>query len=626
MAKTYSPDAVVPAAVVVYAGNKSPYQHILFTTKYDVKGYYTILKAEGPNINLTPAQIKNAQDLKTQDTVLEWAIKSISIDLVRDWSVSTAMITLTCPLKDSLTPIPPLPNLKEIRGGNYPYLTVEDEIRVYMGYIDSPTTPITADMLDDYPVEPFQATGEMKHNPSKPFAPVFWGFIDKLDLLADARGGVQYVISCRDRGRVFQDTKIISIPELAGPSNKDKNAGTGVAEGRRDKILIQVAKAATGDVPTADQTEPTCWKPILGAEEEPLAQSFTAYPTDNNNRVSFTQEDAAEDPAKWMRFATHKVMDYLSRPRFHTWVQRPPLVKSQGGGSVFQILNRSPLEIIQFLAATEERPIDFFTSHVNGDFVFGPRVLDNSGFKDKLRSYRTYFFKDWPRDKAPPSVNQQIISMRATTSTLATYNRFVVIDSNTNGANAATMAENIQVSLETLPWILSGDDRKIKPPCRNMIVFDGALSTYKSAAGGALIVGLSAARIWARDITAVQMTVMGDPTWYPSEAVRIYNSVLHDTHTLVDPGTDKSIKSKEEAIDEFNSSYSEGKPPGTPKGGSPITEQSELAQSTIRTSTIETNKDKLILPVYKVRSIKHKIITQGKSAGYTSEVAMVSDF
>ena len=319
-------------------------------------------------------------------------------------------------------------------------------------------------------------------------------------------------------------------------------------------------------------------------------------------------------------------MDYLSRPRFHIWVQRPPLVKSQGGGSVFQVINRSPIEIIQFLAATEERPIDFFASHINGDFVFGPRVLDSSGFSDRLRSYRTYFFRDWPRDKPKPNANQTIIAMKSTTSTLATYNRFVVVDSNTNGPTSATLGENVRVSMEVLPWILSGDDRKVKPPCRTMIVFDGALSTYQNATGGALVVGLAASRIWARDITAVQMTVLGDPTFYPSEAVRVYNTILHDTNTLVDPGTKETNLKRERSIEEFNATNAAGEPTTTAAGAAPVQEQSNQVEQALRNSTVVTDKNDLVLPVYKVRSVNHKIVTQGKNAGYTTEIGMISDY
>lgn len=615
MGQIYKPSTPVPAAAVVYAGNLSGYQHIVLTTQYDVKGYYNILKSEGKDKSLTVQQLQNVNDLKKQSTVLKWGIKSLQVSQVRDWSASTAMITLACPITSNDQPIPLLPDLSQIRGGNNPCLTVEDEIRIYAGYISSPTQTINADMLDDY--GGFNENGALQHDPSKPLVPIFWGFIDKVDLIADPRTGFQYVLSCRDRARIFQDTKIISIPNFTGNLARDRTnySETGVVEGRRDRILVQVLKAAMGDVPTGG-TSSSCWKKILGPEEDPLAQLYTAYASDNHSRSL-----AVEDPSAWVRSATHKPMDYLSRPRVHVWVQRPPLVKSQGGGAVFQVVDKTPLEIVQFLAVTEERPTDFYCSHVNGDFVFGPRVLDTSGFNDELRSYRTYFFRGAPKGSTP-NHNQVVLSMRATTSTLATYNRFVVIDSNTSGANSSTLSENVKVSLEVIPWILDGANRKVKAPCRNMIVFDGSLSTYENPTGGALVVGLAASRIWARDVTAIEMTVIGDPTLYPSEAVRVYNSILHDYSTLVQSG---ATGAKDKAIEDFNAKQSKRDAPGTSQGSQPIPQQSTKVEDLLRTDTIITNKEDLLLPVYKIRNISHKMVTQGRNAGYTSEISMVSD-
>lgn len=613
MGKIYSKTSPLPAACVVYAGNLSPYQHIIFQTRYDVKGYYQIMKDERGGVDIKSI----GKDLEQSNTILEWAIKSVNVSTVRDWSTSTAMITLTCKLGNPLDPIPSLPDLSKIRGGNHPYLTVEDEIRIYSGYLDSPSTVIDESMLDDYSSNPFDEEGRMNQNPNKPMAPIFWGFIDKIDILGNAKGGIQCIISCRDRSRIFQDTKIISLPSLDGTER-------GVIQGRREVLLLDAARAALGDI-TGDRSKAACWKSIL--DEKDGAQVFTAYKNGADDRTSFTDEVGAEDPAKWVRTASHKVMDYQSRPRFHRWVQRPPLVKAQGAASVFQVLNKSPMEIMMFLAATEEMPIDFFASHVNGDFLFVPRVLDTSGFKDPLRSYRTYFFRDYPRDKAKPSPNQQIIDMRVASSSMATYNKYVVVDSNTNGPTSATLGENVKLTLQVLPWVLGDEnnDRKITPPCRTMVVFDGSLSTYSNPQGGALIIATAAARIFARDINQIEMTVLGDPTLYPNEAVRVYNSILHDSHTLTSAGTKDSYIEREKALENNRKEALAG----TSDTSKPIevnTSQSGSIEKVLSTGVTETDKSSLNLPVYKIRNVTHKIVTQGKNAGYTTTIGMVSDY
>jgi len=611
MSKIYSKSAPLPAACVVYAGNLSPYQHILFQTRFDVEGYYNISKNEGrgvTDINKIKAEINQAS------TKLEWAIKTINVSIVRDWGTSTAMIVLTCKLGNPKAPIPTLPDLSEIRGGNHPYLTVEDEIRIYAGYLDSPSTVIDESMLDNFSSNPFSEEGKLNEDPNKPMAPIFWGLIDKINLKGDAKGGIQCIISCRDRGRIFQDTRIISLPSLSSSEE-------GIIQGRRETLLLDAARAATGDL-TLDSESTNCWKPIL--DEKDGAQLFTAYKTDKGERTSFLDEEASADPAAWLRRATHKTMDYLSRPRFHRWVQRPPLVKGHGGASTFQVINKTPMEIISFIGATEEMPIDFFCSHINGDFIFGPRALDTSGFNDPLRSYRTYFFRDYPSDKLP-SPNQQIIEMDAGSSTMATYNKFVVIDSNTNGPTSATLGENVKLTLQAQPWILGDDEnnRKISPPCRTMVVYDGSLSTYANPQGGALVIAMAASRIFSRDINQIEMVVLGDPTLYPSEAVRVYNSILHDSKVITSPGDPKE---RTAAIEEATEDYLATPQEDLANPTAVSTKESKAVAEVLKTGTKVTDKSSLVLPVYKIRNINHKITTQGKNAGYTTTIGMVSDY
>lgn len=754
----------IPAAAVTYAGALSDKQPIIFTSQ--------------------------ARQKDLDGRRLDWVITSIKVTTARDWSISRADIIITSEIPDQECLTPTLPDLSVFRGGNFPYLTVEDEIRIFMGYIRFGQL-ITADLLDDHAFDlcpsctdqeptqesnpnsfvcgPTSPSGEnFKQDPAKPLCPVFWGFIDVINIDVDPNSGVRCSISCRDRSRVFADTTLIAIPSLQGRLIDTSQAGflssnskEGLAAGKREDILIQVARGATGelfgDLTMGNSSVKKCWKPVIGGSDDVVdnyynppwlnqqstssQQSNTKPPNTNTIEEEGTQEGVEEestqeegeadefgtratrgntstdntsqssngssssatsnkpselgallfnkyqlpqgagdytlvlppeDPALWMREAQGKKHLPYTEPRFHIWVQRPPLSKGNSS-AVFKVINKSPFEIIKFLADTEERPTDFFCSHINGDFVFGPRVLDSSGFYDPYRQYRTYFNRLYPKEfqdkKIPVSDAQRIISMRAVTSSLATMNRFVVVDSETEGSFSSFL-DKLRVAVDVLPWLLDGDEtsdnfkesggRNVYPPCRNQILYDGNISSYGknkyNRAGGALIVALNQARNWSREIMSISMTLMGDPTLYPGEAVRVYNSILHDFGTKVNPGTQKSTEilrksmedieslstdTKRDVIDkivlETKSDFSASKPPENrydideqiDKGTSSI----DFGNEGIRELTkslyshhVLTSMNDLVLPVYKVRSIQHTFRVGGKNPGFTTKIECISDY
>lgn len=603
----------IPAAAITYAG-AGAIQPILFTTQ---RGY------------------EDSTQTNTKRQLI-WSIRSIKVTLVRDWSTSVAQIVLTVPLPSSNEKVPPLPDISGVRGGNYPYLTYEDEIRIYAGWIDSPSTPICAEMLDEYPIDlcppDLSTAGKcgpeeplFKADISKPLVPIFWGFIDTINVIADK--GIQCVIQCRDRSRIFSDTRILSIPQLQGSRIGSENGG--LASGDRSEMLISIANSAAGTFLETEGGDPRIrWKEILGKEEDGV-NVFTGYEVATAD-VDLTKLTPPEDPSGWIRSALLKIMDKEARPRFHRWVQRPPYRKANGA-AVFQILNKSPMEVVRFLAQTEERPTDFYASHVNGDFIFAPHHLDTSGFYDPTRMYRTYFFKSYPvcMSDTPPIHNQMILSMRAASSSLGTFNRYVVVDSETSGGYG-DFIENIQVAMEIDNWAIQG--RTVEPPAKNFIIYDGSLGSYGGGnkQGAALLTGITAGRTLSREMASLSMTVIGDPTFYPNEAVRVYNSVLHDFATSVNPGTPESSRMLEEqqilweklSEPEYRSRFEEA--------GSSLTnftEENTIAAEEIaklEIGRVETGPT--ILPTYKIRSIQHNISTGGKDMGFTTKLEMVTDY
>ena len=584
--KTYTPQAPIPAAAITLATTATQEQPILFTTQHG---------------------IKDAEEGRQ----LRWVIRQLKVTLARDWSTSQAVITLTANVEDPRGRLPSLPCVSKWRGGLLEQLTVEDEIRIYAGYIGSREVPIQASLLDETPIDlcPFDlyeggpgrcdiGQPPFQEDCTKPLAPIFWGFIDSINFTGSSSSGEQITISCRDRMRVLSDTKIISIPHLEG-SKKGL-----AANGDRAEIIHDVIKAATGYTLGNNGERTNCWKDTY------KGLVFKAFDLEGVDKCT----SPLEDPPLWNRVASTSPMRTDASPRIHMWVQRPPLLKDHNA-AVFQVLDKQPLQIIQYLADTEERVTDFYASHVNGDYVFAPRVLDTSGFYDPKRMYRTYFYKTWP--DAQPYTNQMIKSIRSISSTLGTFNQFVVAESQ-NGSQG-TFMEGIQVMMNTQLPIMEG--RSIMPPCRMQIIYDDSLSTYSNPSGGALLAAINQARVWSRDIGGVEITVLGDPTLYPSEAIRVYNSVLHDKGMLIDPGTQLSeLKREEVRLRQTKLGSSETKITKTAIDPTVQRESRSIVECLVPTSPGE------VLPVYKIRNIQHNLTTIGKDAGFTSKIRAVADY
>lgn len=623
--KIYHPNATVPAAAITLATHLSTEtsQPILFTTQEGYKG-----------------EFKRTQGEEEAELVtLKWVIRSITINLVRDWSTSTFEVVLSCSLPDKPNlQIPKLPFVGDYREGDYPYLDKEDEIRIYMGYIDSAKTPITADLLDWHPF----TVGSVQANPEKPLCPVFWGFIDKIDFIGD-RAGAQLVISGRDRSRIFQDTRVVSLRSLERSivQRKDENNQRVPAiQGARSTILLDVARASVGQPSDQnrydlyDNASEKYWKYIIGTSEEeggidslPLEDYSYGFAKISNagNPEPTEQLVSAVDPEKILEQAIKRV-NSKGYVRFHRWVFRPPIV-TRGRNAIYQVFNRVPIDIINYLASNEERPTDFYASHVNGDFLFAPRILDTTGLRDPNRNYRTYFYNSWPQEAGRPSHGQLILKIRAVSSTLGTFNRFSIASSGVSGRGEDTLAA-LTFILENYGQGLR--NRNPNPPARHQLIVDDNLNTYNNALVGATTVAFQSSRSWSRELNAVQMTILGDPTLYPGEAIQIYNSVLHDYNVSAAIPNPNAFQEFEERLESELSNLEPRLPDPREaaeqaRNGNPTSIEDIITDQDLLNLRTLTNKDDRLYPVYKCRSIRHRLTTVGQQAGFTTELALVGD-
>ena len=351
-------------------------------------------------------------------------------------------------------------------------------------------------------------------------------------------------------------------------------------------------------------------------------------PTITNEFYKFKLGEEILDPPLWSRVAGIYRTAKGGNPRFHIWAERPPLTKSRSKATL-QVVNKKPIDVINHLAVTEEIPIDFYASHVNGDFIFGPRLIDFSGFEDVQRSFRTYFFKGYPKSiECEPAFNQKVLEIKTLNTTIGTYNQFIILDSSQNN-RTASFAEQTEIFFEQLPYTLL--NRGVTPPCRTQIISDGSLSTYSDPEAGAALIGFNAARRWARDINGVQITVIGDPTWFPSEGFQVYNTGLHDFDTLYtedsikDEAVYREIVSELEQAGEQIISQQEANRFATPAIlATKVAEYFDPSKGNTKRNKFISNLDALILPKYKARQIQH-VISGGANKGYKTVIQGVVD-
>jgi len=181
----------------------------------------------------------------------------------------------------------------------------------------------------------------------------------------------------------------------------------------------------------------------------------------------------------------------------------------------------------------------------------------------------------------------------------------------------------------TTPIILK--NRTISPPCRNFVIYDPSISEAggsREKEAAAIVTGLAYSQIGARDVNGVQIEILGDPTFYPSEAIRVYNSTIHDRNitVTVNPQLRERIyfnikeRAEQAAATDSGQTIEEGIDRLTSNATSSLAEQLQN-----NPSRVNTNIEEKVLPVYKVRNVKHKISAQGKRA-FTTIIAAVSDY
>ena len=284
-----------------------------------------------------------------------------------------------------------------------------------------------------------------------------------------------------------------------------------------------------------------------------------------------------------------------------------------------QIVNKSPFEILTYLQVTEVMPIDFFSSHVNGHFLFAPRVLDTTGLNDPERGNRLYFFFQC-FDKTPEARNL-IKDIRVQTSTIGVYNRFAIANAEFNNPTNASLTD-----LYTVVDIASANTKNRKVPIKQHIIVDPKIKDQSNKEGYAQGLALTTASIMARDNTTVIFKIIGDSTFYPGEAVRVYNTVLHgkDTFTF-NSQTESSANFLRDLYKEVQK-LKEGNGAVKQEGSqNKVVNLNSVIDNIRKGSGTQSDDLNDVLPMYKVRAITHSLKAGGSDAGYTTKIVAIAD-
>lgn len=608
--------------------NKTPSAAITFVGGNNNDKNNPILFANQP---LSPKYCNQQYDLNI-DPDSHWVIANVEVRTQTDWMISTATFTLV-PSSPTVDKLPPLPDVSSLRGGVKRTLDKEDEIRIFLGWRSNSEEVISKELLTEYPIDvPLNKLSKEKsgieYDLDKKMSPVFWGFIDKLELKDNGKGP-QLVVSCRDRMRVLADTRILAIPQLSAElvvtSDSIEVSSASGKEGERDNLIYEIIRASNYS-PNQEQV----WRRFIkGISAKRYRYNELGERVNTSNIVveggSLIQPDSLIDQSEWNRIAQFLPVEDSFNPRVHIWTERPPFINGVKKATL-QVLNKTPLEILDHLALQEELPIDFRVSPFNGDFIFGPRSIDFTGLEDPLRYYRSYFYKSSPGG-VNPLPNQQIMKIEAVSTSFGTFNQFIMIDNNTNGADRNFLS-SIQLAIRVDN--ASTQNRFISPPNRTQIISDGSISSYPDPVVGAALVGFNAAKRFNRDVEGVEIQVLGDPTFYLNEAITVYNTVLHDYASIrvadnqkyqqelesIRLGLDDDVKNMEETVKQQKDN---GIIPELPDVSNKL-EGIFNPDSNAALELTDTDSDKF--PIYRVVSIAHSL----NERSFTTNVVGISDY
>jgi len=481
----------------------------------------------------------------------DWVVTRSRVNVTRMWTSSTALIKCTCQILDPaeisppLTKIPPFrpvsvnsPRItdeqkqdNDLKKGNintiskdgdllYP-LGIGDEIRIFLGYIDSISDSITPDMLGIR------------------LLCTFVGCIDIVTEVSSSSDGLSVTLECRDRLKYITDSySSFSADDLtetilgSTQGTRQSNRLDGVTN--RPSLILTLAQRAVGDF-TGDTacSYANCGYQINKGEifHDPDTDSYTELLNDSDSRLQSKLKAYVKDTATVVK----------GFPDFNILSTRLGFSKESPDIKPPTISERIAIETIKFLSLQENQHTEVFCHHVDGDLYYVPRINDSSGLKARDTFYRTYFNRisppgfsqlygeTWENEILHPC--QKIILYREEQTLLSTKSNILVKSSKDS-------QEEMQKYVFSVKSVIPRFQTDRAFPCSYFSIFDDSLSTALDY----ISVGLQFARRVSKEVRACSIHLIGDPSLSPSEIIQIITASCNSSNTFYKQDDTNKIK------------------------------------------------------------------------------------
>lgn len=486
----------------------------------------------------------------------DWVVTRSRVNITRMWTSSTALIKCTCQLLDPAEITPPLTKItpfrpisvnttqdtglpkSSIEEGNvntkntegdllYP-LGIGDEIRIFLGYIDSISDIVTTEML------------------GLRLLCTFVGCIDIVTEVSSSTDGLSVTLECRDRLKYITDSySSFSADDLtetilgATPGARQSTRIDGVTN--RPSLILTLAQRAVGDF-TGDTacSYANCGYKINKGDifhdpDTPDYQNLFDFSTDPSQTSSLLQQKLISSP----------IVKVKGFPQFNIMSTRLGFSKDSGDVKPPTISERIAIETIKFLSLQENQHTEVFCHHVDGDLYYVPRINDSLGLKQKSKFYRTYFNRISPpgfrqlydyenEDKLKEEILhpcQKIILYREEQTLLSTK-------SNIQVKSSKDSQEEIQKYVFSVKSVIPRFQTDRAFPCSYFSIFDDSLSTALDY----ISVGLQFARRVSKEVRACSIHLIGDPSLSPSEIVQVITGSCNFSNTFYKESNNNEIK------------------------------------------------------------------------------------
>jgi murein DD-endopeptidase MepM/ murein hydrolase activator NlpD len=482
-----------------------------------------------------------------------WVVQSASCSVQRFWNSSTATIKVTCEALEPNYFAPPLPLISNPEDNIIHPIGPEDNICIWMGYVDSLFTK-GEDLI------------KLMEGDKPNLMRVFVGVVDTIGLTG-TDAGFNYTFQCRDRMRYLMETAVSLSPFDLKNDHEYMNLALGGTNSvvARSEMILRLAQLGIGHVQLGKDEKEV--KVINGLRinrglikdlgEITKAENTSIVSADFGSKVAMPPADyfynyddrllAAETRTR------EKNLDLSPHPKFNIITSRLPF-STESVAKEYTIEQQIPIDIIKWLSNQEAYPTEVFSSHQDGDLYYVPRASDLSGLADPKRFYRTYYYryqppglgeaqlldpiaKTYPNVKIETGLAKEaqgleldftapfrqlpdwavgIINWREEFTTNAMFTNYLIAN---NSPNSNKDGNVTLMSMAARPPFLAG--RSIAG--RNKYVIDETINNRQEA----LAVGMQMARIHSKETRTAAMTILGDPSLIPGEIVQVVGSPLH---------------------------------------------------------------------------------------------------